>query len=620
MKRLFVCVLMVALLFSVVSVCGETDVCAAGNIIDFGECSLVYNVEKQSETGLRIDVLTADGLKKQVFAVGKIKLKYLGLAGKTYTVQTEREYDFSKNQLDAAIKELDTIYGDKHQPYIAGILLDSNGYVDTVFIPGGNLSADTYESYFATVSSGYWTFHKDGAVTMPNVSSEKYKMQDNTVIYAYNYDFTDLHVYKLSAKDIVGKTYTGTIYSLTENKKAEVILLSIPSEEYTGGVIETIAAAKNLSGKDAYKITFLKNGKIVTKYTQDKNVIDKYKFYTEGTDYSVKIASGFYPGAVVYFRENEKGEISRIEKLYPIASETGKMSDSVPYYMSEVFTTYNSTPIVYWYGDDCEIFVAYGKVIALNDTEKRVVLETKFADLSSSGVTIETDYNYSALCGDAEVKMVDYSDGTKVRTGSYSDIDEGDYVLIYREWGTIGDVVVYRNFTPDSFVNLIPVSGIKLDKTELSLNVGNMDILKATVNPSNAVSKKVNWSSSDESIITVDDGIVTAVGKGEAIITATSDDGGKTAECKAIVGEKQSMSISDLTVGDSVKFSVNLLPDPKGRVVAVLYDGGNVVDAKTVVPGQTKIDFELQGSGKLVKVFWFDSALRPYTEVIKQDI
>lgn len=68
------------------------------------------------------------------------------------------------------------------------------------------------------------------------------------------------------------------------------------------------------------------------------------------------------------------------------------------------------------------------------------------------------------------------------------------------------------------------VEGITLDKTEGILNVGNTVTITATVAPEEATNPAVTWSSSDESVATVDEtGKVTAVAVGNATITATSN-------------------------------------------------------------------------------------------------
>ena len=82
----------------------------------------------------------------------------------------------------------------------------------------------------------------------------------------------------------------------------------------------------------------------------------------------------------------------------------------------------------------------------------------------------------------------------------------------------------------------VSVTGVSLDKTELSLTVGDTETLTATVAPANATNQNVTWASSDPSVATVDAaGKVTAVGAGTATITATTVDGGFTAICTVTV-------------------------------------------------------------------------------------
>ena len=85
----------------------------------------------------------------------------------------------------------------------------------------------------------------------------------------------------------------------------------------------------------------------------------------------------------------------------------------------------------------------------------------------------------------------------------------------------------------------IGVTEVTLDKTELTLTEGEAETLTATVRPDNADNKKVTWSSDKTEIATVDgSGKVTAVKPGEAVITVTTEDGGKTATCKVTVKAK----------------------------------------------------------------------------------
>ena len=79
-------------------------------------------------------------------------------------------------------------------------------------------------------------------------------------------------------------------------------------------------------------------------------------------------------------------------------------------------------------------------------------------------------------------------------------------------------------------------TGVELNKTSISMNVGDTSSLVASVKPENAPNKNVKWASSNESIVTVnEEGIITAVAEGEAKIIVTTLDGNHTAECNIIV-------------------------------------------------------------------------------------
>ena len=96
-------------------------------------------------------------------------------------------------------------------------------------------------------------------------------------------------------------------------------------------------------------------------------------------------------------------------------------------------------------------------------------------------------------------------------------------------------------------INSVPVTGVSLNKTALSLFTGESETLTATVAPSNATNKNVTWSSDKPEVATVDNGKVTAKAAGEATITVTTDDGSKTATCKVTVTDKTYAISADTT-------------------------------------------------------------------------
>ena len=107
-------------------------------------------------------------------------------------------------------------------------------------------------------------------------------------------------------------------------------------------------------------------------------------------------------------------------------------------------------------------------------------------------------------------------------------------------------------------LDYVKVTGVSVAPTTLSMEVGGEDQqLAATVAPENAAVKGVTWTSSDETVATVDStGKVHAVGAGTATITAetvdkTNNGKGFTATCEVTVTEPQ-------TVTGNIKLAMQL--------------------------------------------------------------
>lgn len=81
----------------------------------------------------------------------------------------------------------------------------------------------------------------------------------------------------------------------------------------------------------------------------------------------------------------------------------------------------------------------------------------------------------------------------------------------------------------------VAVTGVSLDKSTDTVEVGDTTTLTETVIPSNATNKNVTWSTSNSSVATVSGGVVTGVSAGTARITVTTVDGGFTAYCDVTV-------------------------------------------------------------------------------------
>ncbi len=121
--------------------------------------------------------------------------------------------------------------------------------------------------------------------------------------------------------------------------------------------------------------------------------------------------------------------------------------------------------------------------------------------------------------------QITYEDGFQA-TVSMDDSMLGTYDMM--QLGA-QNIALSKSGASDSFsitVNEIPVSAVTMSKTELVMEKGDTEDLTAAISPENATKKDVEWSSSNDSVVTVDQrGKVRAVSLGEAVVTAKSANG-----------------------------------------------------------------------------------------------
>ena len=149
-----------------------------------------------------------------------------------------------------------------------------------------------------------------------------------------------------------------------------------------------------------------------------------------------------------------------------------------------------------------------------------------------------------------------------------------------------------------------PVTGITLDQENLTLPLINTYTLSATVQPENASDKSLEWTSSNENVAKVDEnGKVTAIGVGEATITATAKDGsGVEASCKVTVPPQLVTRIildkTDITLTpgemDSLIAKVSPVLATNGEVTWSSSDE-NVATVEHVKTESTLIDLKHEG-------------------------
>ena len=121
------------------------------------------------------------------------------------------------------------------------------------------------------------------------------------------------------------------------------------------------------------------------------------------------------------------------------------------------------------------------------------------------------------------------------------------------------EVIVKKPVAPES---------ITLDRTQVTLFVGDKTTLVATVLPEEATNKHVTWATNDPAIATMDNGTVTGVKAGIVNVTATTDNG-KTASCEVIVKDPEVLATSitldknvyEAVEGSEFQLTATILPE-----------------------------------------------------------
>lgn len=258
--------------------------------------------------------------------------------------------------------------------------------------------------------------------------------------------------------------------------------------------------------------------------------------------------------------------------------------------------------------------------------------------------------NYrSSLAWDHDQDML-YWSSTMIYDGSYStsnnvlmkfgsgELETGVPVLATTyDGGTGGKYAPSALYVATCGLYIVPSAGgmvtpvdyaqtVELDHCELTL-VPNAAVLnRAAVYPWSVKDKTVTWSSSDETVVTVADGLITAVGVGTATITATANaEPHPSAQCAVTVAPLDNSTISALLTGTEsssfVDFSVNT---PGGWTVTATaedYFAGTLHEGMLYLHnGETisRVDpetFAIKTLGSISSTWrWSDAATAPLTE------
>lgn len=205
-------------------------------------------------------------------------------------------------------------------------------------------------------------------------------------------------------------------------------------------------------------------------------------------------------------------------------------------------------------------------IIIAGCTEKETQVEVSSVSLNTATIEMVEGETFNLVATilpkDAEYDGVIWASSNasvaSVNSGTVTAIKEGSATITASAGGKSATCTVKIS------AKIVAVKSIILDRTSLSMQVGETEMLTATVNPDNATDKAVTWSSSDVSVATVSDGKITAKKSGEATITAKS--GTCVAECKVTVTvSTESVTLDkttlSLAIGETATLTATVKPD-----------------------------------------------------------
>lgn len=175
--------------------------------------------------------------------------------------------------------------------------------------------------------------------------------------------------------------------------------------------------------------------------------------------------------------------------------------------------------------------IVFGGIICLFSQNKEVSATTMLGDLNGSNKIELADVQISLK---AALNIVSLDSDKQI----IADVNE-DGALNLKDT----QLVLMRALNIIDTFDLVYVDNVTISKSSATINVGETLSLTATAYPSNAFNKQISWSSSNNKIATVSNGVVKGVGAGVATITAKV--GNYSATCEVTVKNYNTSSSND---------------------------------------------------------------------------
>lgn len=317
-----------------------------------------------------------------------------------------------------------------------------------------------------------------------------------------------------------GVSVTKEIYANNGSMKLSFKGLALDmTHEYEFGFTKTAA-------------TQVKKWHLITEYTETTATIDITAGTLEYTDVIVATETGYI---------TIKDKTADTVVLQPYAIDL-----SIPYLNITNYTVINNgkdldknhIQINFWTAGNSKAYYQYEKITDTNVISKYKKIKSNNGNYNDLQPLLKTkaptsnwnNWGYWNGHGDSNSHGYGYTQRT---------VQTPDYGLYYMWIYMAGDNIrnLYGYILVDNLEPEIALDSISLPKTE-EVKLGKTLKLTPTFNPVNTTNKIVTWSSSDETVATVDNaGNITPKKIGSTIITVTSQDGNKKATCTVTVTE-----------------------------------------------------------------------------------
>lgn len=233
-----------------------------------------------------------------------------------------------------------------------------------------------------------------------------------------------------------------------------------------------------------------------------------------------------------------------------------------------------------WKSSDSDIVsVTNDGIVKANNVGSAIITAKSIDDTSDSCIihvekkknAIEfSNSNKDIIVGSKErLRVIINDDKLKNKTIKWSSNNEK--IIKINDYGEIeaikeGSTIITATIDNESAscnIKVLPlpkvsVSSIKLDKNDLLLIKGSKERLYTTISPADATEKKITWTSSNPSVVSIEDGEIVAKSPGEAIIKVVTVDGQKQAECKVKVVDIKTFNQQNDAISDYIKNTSNV--------------------------------------------------------------